>query len=158
QVAEETHAGLFIDEEKTTEVGVELLNTGADGDEIVVGAEVGEFVFTEELLKTEVSVEAIGAIANVGADDAEVADLEVVEADFGSEANAPVNRLEAGVAMEEVEGDADGLIKEELFATAEEILAACLRGADVAGGRDAAAFEERFGSAGETEKGLLAEE
>src|SRR5262249_7606913 len=158
EIAEEANAGLLVDEEKTAEVGVELLDAGADGDEIVIGAEVGEVVFTEELLKSEVSVEAIGAVADVWTNDAEFADLEIVEANFGRDANAPVDRLKAGVAVEEIEGNADGLVEEKLFAATEETLAAGLRRAYVAGGREATPFEERFGTAGEAEESLLAKD
>ena len=60
-------------------------------------------------------VEAIGAVADVGADDAEFADVEIVEADFRGDANAPVDRLEGGVAVKQVESEAESLVEEDLF-------------------------------------------
>ncbi len=90
KIAEDADAGLFVDEEETAEVGVELLDAGAHGNEIVIGAEVGEFYFHEGFLQADAGVEAIGAVAHVGADDAEFAYVEIVEADFRGDANAPV--------------------------------------------------------------------
>src|SRR5271168_3894502 len=39
-IAENAQAGLLVDKEKSAEIGVELLNAGAGGDEIVIIAEV----------------------------------------------------------------------------------------------------------------------
>jgi hypothetical protein len=111
EIAEEAEAWLLVDEEEAAKIGVELLDAGTNGDEIVVGAEVSDFVFGEELLEAEVGVEAVGAGADVGADNAEFADVEIVEADFGGDADAPVDGFEAGVAVEEIEGEAEGLVE-----------------------------------------------
>ena len=157
KIAENADGGLLVDEEKTAEVGVELLDAGAHGNEIVIGAEVGEFYFHEGFLQADVGVEAIGAVSDVGADDAAFADVEIVEADFRSDANAPADRLERGVAVKEIEGEAESLIEESLFALAEESAAAGARGADVAGRRDAAAVEKRFCGGGDIQESLLAE-
>ena len=43
KIAEDADGGLFIDEKKAAKIGVELLDSGAHGNEIVVGTEVGEF-------------------------------------------------------------------------------------------------------------------
>jgi len=104
-----------------------------------------------------VSVEAICSFERAGTDDAKLADFEIVEADFRSNANAPIHGLERSVAVEEVEADAEGLIEKGLFAAAEKFGAAGFGGADVAGRRNAAAIEKSFGGRGEVDKGLLAE-
>jgi hypothetical protein len=61
EVAEDAQGRLFIDKKKTAEVGVELLDAGARGDEIVVGAEVVDLYFDEGFLEADVIVEAVGA-------------------------------------------------------------------------------------------------
>ena len=99
QIAEDADGGLFIDEKKAAKIGVELLDAGAHGNEIVIGAQIGELYFHECFLKSDVGVEAVGAVSHIGADDAEFADMQIVEADFRSDANAPVDRFEGGVAV-----------------------------------------------------------
>ena len=61
KIAEDADAGLFVLKEETAEVGVEFLSAGANGNEIVVRAEIAEFVLDEGFLKAKVRVEAIGA-------------------------------------------------------------------------------------------------
>jgi len=51
----------------------------------------------EGFLQADVRVETICAGKRAGADDTEFADFEVVEANFGGDANAPVHGLERGV-------------------------------------------------------------
>jgi hypothetical protein len=45
-----------------------------------------ELHFDESFLKPEMIVEAVGAAANIGADEAKLADLEIVQAEFGRDA------------------------------------------------------------------------
>ncbi len=78
-IAKDAHAGLFINEEKSAEVGIELLNTGAHRNEIVVVAEIVELHFDEGFLQANMIVEAVGASEHVGADDAELTNVEIVE-------------------------------------------------------------------------------
>jgi len=158
QIAEDAHGRLFVDEKKAAEVGVEFLDAGANGNEIVIGAEIVEFYFGEGFLQADVGIETGGAFADIGTDDAEFADVEIVEADFGSDADAPVHGLEGGVAVEKIEEEAEGLVQEELFAVTEECGAAGVGGADAAGRGNPAAVEESFGGAGEIQKDLRAEE
>jgi len=51
--------------------------------------------------------------------------------------------------VEEVEADAEGLVEEGLFASAEEFGVAGFGGADVAGRGNAATIEKSFGSGSE---------
>jgi hypothetical protein len=76
-------------------------------------------------------VEAVGAGADVRANDAELADFEIVKGEFRSNADAPVYRFERCIAVEKVEGEAEGLVEEKLLAAAEEIAGAGLGSADV---------------------------
>src|SRR5262249_53285023 len=104
------------------------------------------------------AVEAVGAGPHVRTDDAELPDLEIVQAKFRRNADTPVDGLEAGIAVKQVEGEAKRLVKKELLAAAEEIAAAGLGGTDVAWGRNAASVEEGFRRADQAQKGLLAED
>ena len=73
KIAKDADAWLFVLKKKAAEVGVELLNAGANGNKIVVRAQITNLVFDEGFLQTRVSVEAIGAVEWAGADDAEFA-------------------------------------------------------------------------------------
>src|SRR5215510_12984058 len=83
-------------------------------------------------------IEAIGAAAHVGSDDAKFADVEVVEADFRRYANAPVHWLERRVPVEEIAAETQSLVDEFLCAVAEEFIAAWIGGAHIARRRHAA--------------------
>ncbi len=62
KIAEDADAGLLVLKKEATEVGVEFLNAGANGNEIVVRTQIMNLVFDEGLLKANVRVEAIGAV------------------------------------------------------------------------------------------------
>ena len=51
QIAENTDSGLLIHKKKPTEVGIELLNTCANTDEIVVCTEIVQLYFRESFLQ-----------------------------------------------------------------------------------------------------------
>src|SRR5437016_429869 len=99
EVAKDAQGRIFVDKKKAAEVGVELLDAGARGDKIVVETEVVELHFDEGFLQAEMIVEAVGAAAGIGADQAELAHSQIVEAKLRSDANAPVDGLEGSVAV-----------------------------------------------------------
>jgi len=158
KIAKNANGGLFVYEYEATKIGVELLNSGTHGNKIVIGAEVVKFYFDKGFLQADVAIEASGARANVGADYTEFANVEVVEADFRGDADAPVDRLEGCVAMKKIEGEAEGLIEKKLLAIAEEGGTAGLSGACGGGSRNATAVDIGFGRSGEIEEDLLPEE
>jgi len=59
EIAEDADAWLFVLKEETAEVGVEFLNAGANGNEIVVRAQIMNLVFGEGFLEAEVRIEAV---------------------------------------------------------------------------------------------------
>src|SRR5215831_10357455 len=75
QVAKDPDRRLFVHEKKAPEVGVEQLNSRSKANKIVVWAQVMQLDFSESLLPADVRVEAVGAAANVRADDAKLADI-----------------------------------------------------------------------------------
>ena len=99
EVAEDAQGRLFVDKKKAAEVGIELLDTGARGDEVVVGTEVVELHLDEGFLEAEMIVEAVRTAAGIRADEAELADFQIVEAELRSDSNAPVHGLEGSIAM-----------------------------------------------------------
>jgi hypothetical protein len=99
KVAEDAQGRFFVDKKKAAEVRVELLDAGARGNEIVAGAEVVELHFDEGFLEAKMIVEAVGAAAGIRADEAELADFQIAEAELRSDANTPVHGLEGSVAM-----------------------------------------------------------
>src|SRR5947207_370551 len=72
EVAEDAQGRLFVDKKKAAEVGIELLDTGARGDEVVVGTEVVELHLDEGFLEAEMIVEAVRTAAGIRADEAEI--------------------------------------------------------------------------------------
>src|SRR5258707_15849964 len=145
EVPENAHGRLFIDKKKAAKVGVKLLDAGARGNEIVIGAQVMELHFDEGFLQTEMIVEAVGPAARIRSDDAKLADFQIVETELGSDSNAPVDGLEAGVAVKQVQGETKRLIEEGLLPFAEKPGTAWTRAAHIAGRRNPAAIEKSFG-------------
>src|SRR6266851_6130214 len=103
-------------------------------------------------------VEAVGAAARIGADEAELADFQIVQAQLRSDSDSPVDGLESRVTMKQVKRKPERLIEEGLLPFAEKSRAARARAAHVAGRRNAAAIEKRFGRGGNVQKNLLAEQ
>src|SRR4029077_7076594 len=99
KIAEDAQGRLLVDEKKTAEVGVELLDARARGNEIVIGAEIVKLYLDESFLEACMIVEAVDAAAGIGTNDAQFADFQIVEAELRSDANAPVDGLESRVAM-----------------------------------------------------------
>src|SRR5208337_1327172 len=158
EIAEEAQGGLFVNKKKAAKIGVELLNTGARGNKIIVGTEVAQLHLHEGFLKAQMGVEARGAFAHVWADDAQFAHVEIIQTYLGGDADAPIHGLERSVAVKQLEGEAQRLIEEQLLAMAEKFRAAGLRGAYAAGRGDAPTIEKGFRGAGEIEEHLLAQE
>ena len=90
---------MFVDKKKAAEVRVELLDANAGGNKIVIGTEVVELHFDEGFLEADAMVEAVGAASGIRADEAELADLQIVEAELRSDSNAPVRGLEGSITM-----------------------------------------------------------
>src|SRR4029077_7838809 len=78
-VAEDAQAGLFVHEKKSAEIGIELLNAAAGGDEIVVIAEIMELHFDERFFEAEMNIETVGAATHVRTDNAKLTDVEIIE-------------------------------------------------------------------------------
>ena len=104
-VAEEAHAEVRVGEDEAAEVAGERLRAGADGDEVVVRREVAQLALVEELLQREAAVGALGAAAHVGLDDGVLLDAHVIEVGDERRFHALRDRLERGVALEEIAGE-----------------------------------------------------
>ncbi len=59
QIAEKPYSGLFFGEEESAKVAGELLDAGANRNEIVVRTQVADLGFDESFLQADVSVEAV---------------------------------------------------------------------------------------------------
>src|SRR5579885_2017471 len=77
EVAEEAGGRLLIHEEESAEIGIELLDTGANGNEIIVGAQVAQLHFGERFLQAEMRVETVGSGEDAGFHDSEFAHVQV---------------------------------------------------------------------------------
>ena len=133
KISEQAHAGLLIDENKSAKIAGKFLNSRAHGKEIVIGAQIADFVFDEGFLQPRVRIQARGAVGHVDVDDAEFAHVQIIHVHRGSDANAPIDGPEGSVSVKQVEGKSECLVERELFSLAEKIGAAGLRGTDVAG-------------------------
>src|SRR5580700_2254944 len=156
-VAEDAQAGLFIHEKKSAEIGIELLNAGAGGDEIVAVAEIMELHFDERFFEAEMIIETVGAETHVRTDNAKLTDVEIIETELRSNADAPIHRLERCVPMEKVETEAQSLVDEDLLAAAKKTGTASLGGAYSARRWNASAVKKCFRRNVDVQKYLLAE-
>src|SRR5437667_3497264 len=103
QIAEDAQRRLLVDKQKASEIRVELLNAGARGNEIVIRPEVMKLCLDESLLKPEMIVKAVRAAPHVGSYDAELPHVQIIQAEFGGDSNAPVRWFERRVAMKRSE-------------------------------------------------------
>src|SRR5216684_7734712 len=99
QVAKDAQAGLLIHKKKTAEVGVELLDAGACGNEIVIRAQVVELDFDEGFLQTEMIVKAVGPAARIGSDNAKLSHIQIVQAELRCDADPPIHWFEGSVTV-----------------------------------------------------------
>src|ERR1700728_2989552 len=157
QVAEQTHAGLLFYEQEAAKVAMESLDAGPHRNEIVIRAQVVQLHFGERFLQSEMRIQARGAFAHVHIDDAEFLHIQIVQADDGRDADAPVHRTKRSIAVKQVEGKRKSLIEEDLVAFAEKIAASRPRRADVGGRGQAPAVEKRVAGSRQNQKSLLAD-
>src|SRR5262249_13495541 len=157
EVAEDAGAEVVVAEDEATEVAGKRLDAEARRDEVVVGAEVAEVVFDEQLLEAYLTVQPRRALPGVDVDDARVSSVEVVDVEHARHAYLPVARPEGRIALEELQGDDEILIEEELIAGTEELGPAGLIGAHVARQRDAAELEQAVADGRDREEVFLAE-
>ena len=60
QIAEDTQCGFFVNKQKTAKVRIELLNSRAGRNEIIIGSKVVEFDLDEGFLEAKILVESVG--------------------------------------------------------------------------------------------------
>lgn len=154
RVAKNPEAQVGVVENEAAKIAVERLKAGAGGDEIVVHREIAQVQFSERLLHAEEIARAVGG-ARVGAEDGGLADLRVVDVDDRLDADGPLDRLENGLALEEVRREGKILLQGELLAPSEKFRAAELRGADAARCWEAAKLQFGLRNGGEVQKNVL---
>src|SRR6267143_1908264 len=84
KVAEDSQGRLFVNKKKAAKVSVELLDTRACRNKVVIGTEIVKLHFDESFLEAGVIVKAVGAAARIGANDAQFADFQIVQAELWS--------------------------------------------------------------------------
>src|SRR5262249_35212707 len=99
-----------------------------------------------------------GAAARVDVHDPVLTGEEIVHVEDGRGSHLPVTRLEAGVAVEQLERDEEVLLDAELLALAEEAGAVRARAADVARHRQPAPFDEGVAAQRGDQEGVLADD
>src|SRR6185369_7434500 len=115
-----------------------------------------QLYFREGFLQSDMRVEAVGSAEHVWSDNAEFADVEVVDADFWCDADAPVHWFKGSVSAKQIEGEAQRLVHEFLLAAAEEFVAAGFCRADIAGRRHAPRVEGCVRCRRDVQENLLA--
>ena len=101
--AEDADGAIGVAENEAAEVAGERLRASPDGDEVVVGTQVGDLALHEVFLEGEPGPAARRALAHIGADHAELLHVQVVDVEDRRQLDTPVDRLEGGVAVEQVE-------------------------------------------------------
>src|SRR5229473_7599808 len=97
EVAKDAQAGLLIHKKKTAEVGVEFLEAGARGNEIIIRVQVVELHFDESFLQSQMIVEAVGPAARIGSDNAKLSHILIVQAALRCDADPPIHWFEGSV-------------------------------------------------------------
>ncbi len=98
--AKHARAEIVVGKNETAKVGNKRLNTGAHGNEIVVGIEVGQLHFAKRFFERSVPVSAIRAAAHVDIDDAVLARVQIVRnAERRRKLDGPIAWLESRVAV-----------------------------------------------------------
>src|SRR4249919_1801680 len=111
-----------------------------------------ELHFNECFLESEMRVEACSSIPDIGTHDAEFLNIQVVQAEFRRDADAPVHRLERSIAMKQIKAETKGLVELELVAIPEKSASAGLCGTNGRGGGHSSSIEESFRGTGEIEE------
>ncbi len=93
---------LLVGKNEPPKIAVETLNSGARGNEIVIGTQVFEFDFDETFLHAEVRVEARGSGGRIGIHDPQFARCEIIHVLFRGDSDAPVRRTKGCVSMKEL--------------------------------------------------------
>src|ERR1700680_3474398 len=102
-------------------------------------------------------IKSIRARPHIRADDPSFPHSQIIQADFRSDSNAPIDRFEGSVAMKKIKREAKRLVEESLFTLAEKCAAARALGALIAGRWHPPPIEKRFSGRSDIQKSLLPE-
>src|SRR5207253_1820292 len=89
---EETHRAVRVAENEPAKIARERLRPGANGDKIVVGPDVCQFPLDEVLFERPVLPEPVRAVEDIGTDDAQLPNGEVIDVKDRREPDLPVDR------------------------------------------------------------------
>ena len=153
-------ASVLVREQEAAEIRVERLGAGADRDEVVIGPQVGEFVFDEQVLERPDRAGTVRPVEHVRTGLGHLAEREVADAQGRGHLDPPVDRLERGVAVEEIEGYREEVQREEAVGPAEEVPRERALGALERGGLrgDLPRLEVEVGHLGDFQERVLAQE
>ena len=82
QVAEDADSGLLFGEDEAAKIAIELLDTGADRDEIEVRAQIVNLGFNKRLLHAGVCVKAIDTFRRIDVHESALAGLQEIQVDL----------------------------------------------------------------------------
>ena len=158
--AKQTHGTVGVAEDKAAEVADEELRAATDRDEVVFGPQVGQFCLQEPVVQCPVGAEAGCPVTNVGTDDRQFVDVEVVEVEDRCGSHPPDRLLVAGTAVEQVDREPEEVRAEELLGISEELLGERVQRALERGrsGRDLPKFLHQLGNTGDCQEGVLADQ
>src|SRR5262249_11170577 len=124
QVSKDAQTGLLLSEQQSTKVAAELLNAGANGNKIVIGAQIGDLLFHERFLQSGVPVRTTCALGDVDIDNPALLRQKLLDVEFGPDPDLPVHWFKATFTMKKVEREANGLQQRFLPALPKELAAA----------------------------------
>ena len=121
QSAEQADAGIRVAEDEAAEIAGKWLAAGPDRHEVVFGAEISQLHFAKPFLKCGPAPQALRSLAHIRADHAQLLNIKLIVIDDRRHLDAPIDRLESGIALENIEGNREQLVVQELAALAKEI-------------------------------------
>src|SRR6185312_4132924 len=158
QIAKNAQSRLLFVVDESPKIALELLNSRAHGDEVVVRNEIVDLVLDKCLLQSHMIVEAVRPALGIDVHNAALAGLQVIHGECRGEDDSPVLRLEAGIAVIELSGETENLIYKELPASAEENERAGIAGGNQTGSWQPARIQRADCTAGECKKRLAAKD
>src|SRR5687768_4240008 len=142
QRPEYANAWRFEHRHEATEIAAEFLDAGANGDEVVIGAQVRDLHLGESFLHPDMRRQAIGPAPHIKIDDGVFGSVEEVQAEGGLDPDSPVNGTIRGVAAKKIERRSNDGYRKRLAASTIEILAVLTGGGYTTRHRHVTRFEQ----------------
>ena len=158
QRSEKPRSRLAVGKHESAEIAQEPLHAGAQGQEVVARADVGELDLAEGLLDPDVLVRPARPCAHVDVDHSPLAGGNIVEVQPRRQLHPPVHGTETRVAVKQIERQEKVSGSGVLATLAEELPRVGPHPALAAGGGKPARLDDAVARGGQRQEGVLADD